>query len=437
MLSLPEQIVVKLFSEILEKNTYNFNCKKCCEQLEEYFKKIEIKDVSLDNLYKYRNIYEYILDIHEDKEKIEHFRKKIRNTKDQIKKSKIINTRIFRIELIIFCVFIFIGFFFLFWGFLFWMFLIFSAIFSIWFRLDNENEWKTFWPSMIFNIFFLVITFTFFTLSTKEWIIYWFISFIISQFLGNFVDSFIREKVNYIPDHILYNYSFEWFYSYKSEPYIRFFRSMILKDAHEIELVISFLNESIENQLTIQSKRHEELKLAAINREKIENIKKMDPYDFEFFIAQIFEYYWFKSKTTKKSWDDGIDIMLWRWVELMAVQCKRQKWNVWTPSIRNFIGSMQFANIKKWFFVTTGNFSLETMKMLRHANYELFLIDIGTIERLIAHKNKWWEIDKFNSIIEEWFSDIKDYTQVNRDSREEGKQKYKYLRKYNKYKKGI
>jgi|GEM_PF-3485415 len=66
---------------------------------------------------------------------------------------------------------------------------------------------------------------------------------------------------------------------------------MILKDAHEIELVISFLNESIENQLTIQSKRHEELKLAAINREKIENIKKMDPYDFEFFIAQIFEYY--------------------------------------------------------------------------------------------------------------------------------------------------
>jgi|GEM_PF-3021402 len=131
MLSLPEQIVVKLFSEILEKNTYNFNCKKCCEQLEEYFKKIEIKDVSLDNLYKYRNIYEYILDIHEDKEKIEHFRKKIRNTKDQIKKSKIINTRIFRIELIIFCVFIFIGFFFLFWGFLFWMFLIFSAIFSI------------------------------------------------------------------------------------------------------------------------------------------------------------------------------------------------------------------------------------------------------------------------------------------------------------------
>lgn len=173
-----------------------------------------------------------------------------------------------------------------------------------------------------------------------------------------------------------------------------------------------------------------------LNKEKIENIKKMDPYDFEFFIAQIFEYYWFKSKTTKKSWDDGIDIMLWKWVELMAVQCKRQKWNVWTPSIRNFIGSMQFANIKKWFFVTTGNFSLETMKMLRHANYELFLIDVGTIERLIAHKNKWWEIDKFNSIIEEWFSDIKDYTQVNRDSREEGKQKYKYLRKYNKYKKG-
>ncbi len=164
-------------------------------------------------------------------------------------------------------------------------------------------------------------------------------------------------------------------------------------------------------------------------REETENIKNINPYDFEKLVAMIFNYYGFTSKITKKSWDNGIDIILEKAGEKSAVQCKRQVANIGTPKVREFIWSLQFARIKKWFFVTTSNYSFESVKILDTIDSDIVLINIDILEKLIFHKNIQGDPLLFEKITKEWFNSIKKYAEINLDKKEEGQEKYKYIRK--------
>ncbi len=283
-----------------------------------------------------------------------------------------------------------------------------------------------------FNIV-LISCYTPFTIVSKNIFLRDFILITLFWYLLAYLACFFWKKYHHYEIFDDEDINFSW-YSWEYSSWFDLTNS-VLNNNCSVELILINLTEA----KNLEEKRKERLlkeqQEEKINREKIESIKKMNPYEFEVFMAEIFNYFWFKTKTTKKSGDDWIDIFLWKWEEKMAVQCKRQKWNVGTPSIRNFIWSMQFANIKKWFFVTTSNYSLETMKMIKSLNYELTLIDIWIIEQLIKAKNEWANMNQFNTILEEWMRNIESYARTNLISRQEWQEKYKYLQRKKRWRK--
>lgn len=115
----------------------------------------------------------------------------------------------------------------------------------------------------------------------------------------------------------------------------------------------------------------------------------LDPIEFEHFVAKYFEKKGYKTELTSPSNDGGIDIFLSNdRNENIAVQCKRYVGHVSAPEMRGFLGTLVYNDIGKGFFVTSGRFSPNAMKIASEHNIELIDGDMISEEYLSEFSKK-------------------------------------------------
>lgn len=92
---------------------------------------------------------------------------------------------------------------------------------------------------------------------------------------------------------------------------------------------------------------------------KLDELKAMDPVDFEKFVGSLFERMGFAVRTTPHSGDEGIDLWIEKNGEKSIVQCKRYgPTPVGQPILRDLYGEMIHCQVNRAYLVTTGLFSL-------------------------------------------------------------------------------
>lgn len=149
----------------------------------------------------------------------------------------------------------------------------------------------------------------------------------------------------------------------------------------EIQQVIkrSFNKEEAEALLESTKKRIS----AFINRTKkakeimlSTNFNFMSPYDFEEFIAKLFNSQGYKTEVTKKTGDYGVDVIAENGLEKIAIQCKKyQEGNsVGNQAVQMLLGAMQLKNLKanKGIIITTSEFTKQAYMQAEDNNVELW-----------------------------------------------------------------
>lgn len=131
----------------------------------------------------------------------------------------------------------------------------------------------------------------------------------------------------------------------------------------------------------------------------------LDPVDFEYLIAALFERMDYKVSVTKSSYDEGIDVNaeineLGR-KEKIIIQCKRYtKHTIGIGDIRNLLGVIHDKKATKGILITTSKFSTESKKFERN-NPSVELIDIFDLMKLLnTHLGTYWT-KKLDKIINE------------------------------------
>lgn len=214
------------------------------------------------------------------------------------------------------------------------------------------------------------------------------IFFISWYFLENFI---IRWVISFILWTILV-----WLYNDQDNYKIynderREYDWILLKPIWELESICEEYIKSISKELKELEKK-----------ETNEYIQNMNPYEFEKLVAKIFTYFWYATKVTKWSWDKWIDINIEKSWEKQIIQCKRYKKKIWTPVVRDFLGTMQLSWIHMWFIVTTSAFSYEVVNLLNNWAYSIKLIDIDIILVLFRIMNDWMKDEDLLEIVDIW-----------------------------------
>jgi restriction system protein len=104
--------------------------------------------------------------------------------------------------------------------------------------------------------------------------------------------------------------------------------------------------------------RHQWIRLA--NHQKIEDLLKLEPEQFETLVASIFRAYGHHAETASAGSDHGIDVIVHsvggeKWI----VQCKRYSGSVGEPIVRDLYGTMLHEGAQKAYLVTTGSYTTQ------------------------------------------------------------------------------
>jgi len=93
---------------------------------------------------------------------------------------------------------------------------------------------------------------------------------------------------------------------------------------------------------------------------RLDQIKSLDPIDFEHFVGDLFERMGYTVQTTARTGDEGIDLYLRKGNKTAIVQCKRKQYDgtVGQSVVRDLFGAMVHSGADEAYLVTTGTFSL-------------------------------------------------------------------------------
>lgn len=110
------------------------------------------------------------------------------------------------------------------------------------------------------------------------------------------------------------------------------------------------------------------------------NFSFMSPYDFEEFVAKLFNKLGYNTRTTSKTGDYGVDVIAENGFEKVAIQCKKyhEGNTVGNQTIQMLLGAMQLKGLKadRGVVVTTSHFTRQAYKQAESNNIELWDKDI-------------------------------------------------------------
>jgi restriction system protein len=148
------------------------------------------------------------------------------------------------------------------------------------------------------------------------------------------------------------------------------------------DLVLRRYNEITADYNTkLEAIREKEKKSIELNK-KVASLSELNPREFEEYLTELFKLLGYEKVTlTPQMNDKGIDILMEKDGKRYAVQCKRHKGIIGSPSIQSFLGAMQHAQVSHGFFVTTSTFSLEAEKMA--SQHPIELVDATKLAHMI------------------------------------------------------
>ena len=137
-----------------------------------------------------------------------------------------------------------------------------------------------------------------------------------------------------------------------------------LKELHQKDLKIEKEKLEKQKQMRLERLAKEELIRQQQERDyfqrinRLEDIQKIDPIQFEKLISALFKKMGYDVLLTKASRDEGIDLIISKNGKKSVVQCKRYSGTVGQPIARDLYGSMVHNRAEDAYLITTGVFSL-------------------------------------------------------------------------------
>jgi restriction system protein len=142
-------------------------------------------------------------------------------------------------------------------------------------------------------------------------------------------------------------------------------------------------------------------------------LQQMDPYDFEEFVADVWEYLDWETRVVGEPGDQGIDVIATNGERKQLIQAKRYGPNttVGSPEVQQYASlRLQEDNVQQVTIVTTGEFSRQAEELA--PDLDVILVD-G--EELLAVLE---ELEAFEVFVEH-FESIELESTVDADTREE------------------
>ncbi len=107
------------------------------------------------------------------------------------------------------------------------------------------------------------------------------------------------------------------------------------------------------------------------------------PEEFEHLTAEIFRRLGYKATVSGKAGDRGLDvILLGKKGEKIGVQCKHYQGNIGSPMIREFAGSLDGAEMKRGYFVTTSGYTPAALDAAKSSSFAITLISGDELARI-------------------------------------------------------
>ena len=105
------------------------------------------------------------------------------------------------------------------------------------------------------------------------------------------------------------------------------------------------------------------------------DIRELAPSEFEAYVAVLFEKTGYRVRRTGGSGDHGVDLRMVRDGTRYVVQCKRYEETIGPSTVREMIGAMTNAGVRRGFLVTTSDFSAGAESEASDSPYQIDLID--------------------------------------------------------------
>lgn len=120
----------------------------------------------------------------------------------------------------------------------------------------------------------------------------------------------------------------------------------------------------------------------------IDELLEIDPREFEYLIAKLFEKMDYKAYVTEKSHDHSVDVVLWKEEAVLKqktiVQVKRWTKNVGEPELRLLHSALEEdKTASEAFFVTTSSYTKIAINFANKKNVRLTLFDGITLVKLL------------------------------------------------------
>lgn len=140
-------------------------------------------------------------------------------------------------------------------------------------------------------------------------------------------------------------------------------------------MLIPNLFDFLLNKIIYKWKNRKNLKLGKewiSDRDLIESLRKIQPHEFEEYIANLFLKLGYSTKVVGQSHDGGFDVLAVKDGVEHYIQCKRYKEVVGEPDLRDFYGALAGRLVRgEGYFVTTSRFTLEAKKFAADKPIEL------------------------------------------------------------------
>lgn len=151
-----------------------------------------------------------------------------------------------------------------------------------------------------------------------------------------------------------------------------------------IKCDLNILKKEIKRQYMLRkaSQFEEKLKRLSRNNFSFEEIEQMSGVEFEEFLANLYSKAGYKVTLTKKTGDQGADILVEKDRQTTAIQAKRYKGNVGNKAVQEIVSAMKFYDCDLAMVITTGNFTKGAVELAEYNGVRL--IDGNNLDNLIT-----------------------------------------------------
>lgn len=101
-------------------------------------------------------------------------------------------------------------------------------------------------------------------------------------------------------------------------------------------------------------------------------IDKMNPYEFEVLVGAHFDKLGYRVRQTPKSGDYGVDLLLEKNGDKIAVQVKRYSGKVGNKAVQEVVAGMHYYKCNRGMVVTNSYYTLQAEKMAKECDVELW-----------------------------------------------------------------